>query len=251
MAISDQQKLDYLWKKIGYGVAKTDTNDNKRASNEAIGSPIVVRGDKIWTSSDQIPEIIPSSNTTYIAVYSDTLSTTIQCEEDTTSQTSRTWKTGLNNWIPVEFGATYQVQVFVDDPGQTDPMSGGTKLFATGSGNNDEWYFDYSAGLLHFIGENVPSELTSGKVVYISGARYIGATGLTSDQASGSFASISLTDPLATEYGGTGLSEFVENGVFYASNTSSISFATGTSGQVFQIAANSAPIFEDLDGGTY
>ena len=49
MAISDTQKVDYLWKKLGYGKAKTDTNTNKKAPNEAIISPLLLRGDKIWT----------------------------------------------------------------------------------------------------------------------------------------------------------------------------------------------------------
>ena len=29
MAISDAKKVDYLWKKLGYGATKTDTNANK------------------------------------------------------------------------------------------------------------------------------------------------------------------------------------------------------------------------------
>ena len=32
MTISDTQKVDYLWKKLGYGKAKTDTNTNKKAT---------------------------------------------------------------------------------------------------------------------------------------------------------------------------------------------------------------------------
>ena len=31
MAIADAKKVDYLWKKIGYGATKTDTNANKAA----------------------------------------------------------------------------------------------------------------------------------------------------------------------------------------------------------------------------
>ena len=41
MSISDDQKLDYLWKKLGYGVSKTDTRLNKGASNESIPSPLL------------------------------------------------------------------------------------------------------------------------------------------------------------------------------------------------------------------
>jgi hypothetical protein len=40
MAISDTQKIDYLWKKIGYAATKTDTAANKDATNEEIASPL-------------------------------------------------------------------------------------------------------------------------------------------------------------------------------------------------------------------
>ena len=36
MTITDNQKIDYLFKKIGYGATKTDTNAQKLAPNEAI-----------------------------------------------------------------------------------------------------------------------------------------------------------------------------------------------------------------------
>ena len=36
MAISDTQKVDLLWKKVGFSKTKTDTNANKKAPNEAI-----------------------------------------------------------------------------------------------------------------------------------------------------------------------------------------------------------------------
>ena len=35
MAITDAKKVDLLWKKIGFGKAKTDTNAAKKAANEA------------------------------------------------------------------------------------------------------------------------------------------------------------------------------------------------------------------------
>jgi len=178
MAITDSQKLDFLWKKIGFGAAKTDTNDAKKAPNEAIASPLILRGDVIWEEANQIPAVIPTANSAYVGVYSDARSTTIETTEDNTSTTRRTWKTGLTNWVPTEFGSTYQVKVYVDDAGEAAPQTTGTQLFATGSGNNDEWYYDYSAGILHFIGTNLPSGVTAGKSIYVVGARYIGALGL-------------------------------------------------------------------------
>ena len=54
MAITDTQKVDYLWKKVGYAAAKTDTTANKEGYNEAIPSPLQIRGDKVMTDSGQI-----------------------------------------------------------------------------------------------------------------------------------------------------------------------------------------------------
>ena len=30
-------------------------------------------------------------------------------------------------------------------------------FFAAGTGNDDEWFFDYQSGVLHFVGENLPN----------------------------------------------------------------------------------------------
>ena len=55
----------------------------------------------------------------------------------------------------------------------------GDQVFATGSGNDDEWFFDYQSGVLHFIGATLPNGISfTGKSVYISGARYTGTKGL-------------------------------------------------------------------------
>ena len=62
MAINDTQKLDYLWKKLGYGLSKTDTNANKTATNESIASPLLLRGDNVWSQAQDIPAAKPSSS---------------------------------------------------------------------------------------------------------------------------------------------------------------------------------------------
>jgi hypothetical protein len=175
MAITDDQKLDLLFKKIGFGVAKTDTPTNKAAFNEAIPSPLLMRGDQVWNEADQIPSSKPVSSNVYVTVYD-----YLEATEDITSSNNRTWKTNLTNWIPVEFGATYQVVVYAAPTGTADPSISGTRLFGGGSGNNDEWYFDYSAGTLNFIGTNLPTAIDTGtsNVIYISGARYTGTLGV-------------------------------------------------------------------------
>ena len=178
MAITDAQKVDYLFKKLGYSVTKTDTSTVKSASNENIASPIIIRGSSIWAQSDSVPATIPASNSSIVNVYSDALSSTVQATNDGTASTNRTWKTNLTEWIDSSFGATYQVKVYLATTGNATPQTSGTQLFADGSGNNDEWFFDYTSGVLNFIGTNLPSGTFTGKSIFISGARYVGNKGL-------------------------------------------------------------------------
>ena len=187
MAVSDSAKLDYLWKKLGYGVTKTAPPDNKQAFNESIPSPLLYRGDLIWSYSGNIPSVIPAASSNIVTVYKDgvgSFSPTVETTEDLTAPDNRTWKTNLTNWIPTQFGATYLVKVYVANANVSNPQSVGTQLFQAGSGNNDEWYFDYQSGVLNFNGANIPSVIgtgVTGKKVYISGARYTGALGLGND----------------------------------------------------------------------
>jgi len=183
--MSDAQKLDYLWKKIGYGVAKTADSASKEAFNESIASPLLYRGDLIWTQSGSVPATPPASTTSLIQVYKDGggagYSPTVECTEDLTAPDNQTWLTGLANWIPTQFGDNYLVQVYVAASGVTNPQTVGTKLFGAGSGNDDTWFFDYQAGVLNFNGANIPSQITTGvtgKSIYIVGYRYIGEYGV-------------------------------------------------------------------------
>ena len=183
MAISDSQKVDLLYKKVGFGVAKTDTSTYKSPSNEANASPILTRGDTIWQQSILLPATIPTSNSSVALIYSDALSCTIECIPDTTSHpvggVYPTWLTNLQDWIPPSFGATYQVKVYAANAGVSNPQTAGVQLFADGSGNADSWYFDYQSGILNFLDTNIPTTLTSSKHIYIVGARYVGQKGLT------------------------------------------------------------------------
>ncbi len=180
MAITDAKKVDYLWKKLGYGATKTDTNAAKAAPNEAIASPLLLRGDKVWNQANGIPGTMPSSNTDVVTVYLTTAPD--ECTEDNTATASRSWKTGLTDWIPPEFGSTYGVKVYIHTAGNAGTAAAsGTRVYPAGSGNNDEFFFDYQSGVLHFIGTNLPNGVNfSGKSCYISGARYTGTIGVTS-----------------------------------------------------------------------
>ena len=176
MAIPDSKKVDYLWKKLGFGATKTDTNASKKAPNEAIVSPLLLRGDKVWNQAGSIPSVIPGSSSGVVTVYPQ--SNPVETTADATSTANRTWKTGHTDWIPPEIGSTYQVKVYIHTSSDAAGASGGDQVFATGSGNDDEWFFDYQSGVLHFIGTNLPNGISfSGKSVYIAGAKYSGAFG--------------------------------------------------------------------------
>jgi len=205
MAISDTQKVDYLWKKVGYGRVKTDTNSNKLAPNEAISSPLFVQGTTIWSESAQIPAIIPASTQGVVNVR--TTSAPVELTADNTATANRTWKTGLTDWIPPQVGSTYLVKVYIHTSGDaSNAATNGDQVFVTGSGNNDEWFFDYQAGVLHFIGSNLPNGINfSGKSVYISGAYYTGIKGVVAPGTAVTFSSIDVSGIVtATSFQGDG-----------------------------------------------
>ena len=175
MAISDNQKIDYLFKKLGYGATKTDTIFNKLAANESIPSPLLLRGDKVWAESGDIPGVKPTTSAGVLTIYS-----AVEATEDITATGKRTWKTGVTDWVTPEFGSTYLVSVYIHDSNDSaNAESLANKVFVTGSGNNDEWFFDYQSGVLNFIGDNLPDGKDfTGKSVYISGAVYTGQFGV-------------------------------------------------------------------------
>jgi len=178
MSIPISQKVDLLYKQA-FGVTKTDTEANKSPSNEAIASPLLNRGDTLWTQADQIPGVA-ATVTGIVTAYTGTGAQ--ECTADNTTVpvggVYPTWKTSLTYWIPAEFGATYSVSVFVDDAGVADPTSTGTQIFGAGSGGAGEFFYNYQSGVLNFIGETIPTALTSTKVLYIVGYRYVGKTGV-------------------------------------------------------------------------
>ena len=97
---------------------------------------------------------------------------------DTSATTNRTWKSGLTDWISPEF-VDISCKAYIHTAGDVENASAGTQVFGAGSGNDDEWFFDYQSGLLHFIGTNLPNGVNfTGKSLYISGARYTGIKGV-------------------------------------------------------------------------
>ena len=230
MAISDNQKVDYLFKKLGYGATKTDTNANKKAPNEAIASPLILRGDRVWQQAGDIPTVMPGSSAGVVTVYptSNPDETTL----DGTATANRTWKTGLTDWIPPEIGSTYQVKVYIHTSGDAAGATGGDQVFATGSGNDDEWFFDYQSGVLHFISTNLPNGVNfTGKSVYISGARYTGTFGVGGGAAS-TLGNLTVADTtLTSTTAGDDIIIDAESGLFKISGTDGFVVPIGTTAQ--------------------
>ena len=188
MAVTDQQKLDFLLKKIGYTKTKTGSvvgtgaisGTPKQPFAEAIPSPLVVPNSSLWNEAGSIPATPPGSDTPQVKVYLAATSG-LRMTADATSSGQRAYiaystygntsSTRLTNWIDTQFGASYIIKVY-----KGDPNSGGVNLSAAGSGANDGWFFDYSAGVLNFNDTSVPSGVTDTNI-YIVGYRYIGQTG--------------------------------------------------------------------------
>jgi hypothetical protein len=207
-SFGESQKLDYLWKKVGYGVAKTSIpppgSGSKEAFNESIASPLLYRGDLVWKESGSIPSTPPAATTSIVEVYQDGggggYSASVQCTEDLTAPDNQTWKTNIANWIPTQFGANYLVKVYVDTTGSTTPQTTGTRLFQAGSGSDDTWFFDYQAGILNFNGAAIPTVIASGisgKSVFVVGYQYIGAFGVGGDNGNITFSNTTISTNLA------------------------------------------------------
>jgi hypothetical protein len=219
MTISQDQYVDLLVKKL-YGVATTDNATNKSPSNESIPSPELNRGDTVWTQANQIPNV--AANIANLS-FQYANSNPIQCVPDTTSVPIRnsqgqliypTWLTNVTEWIPQQFGASYSVSAYVG-PANIANLSTGNVTFISSNGEGGsypgEYYFDYQAGLLYFIGETIPNVLTSGNVVYITGYTYTGLTGVTNLPDNSNIGNITIANTTFSSnnanliaFGGTG-----------------------------------------------
>ena len=122
MAASQEQKVDFLLKKIGYVASKTGiaedesslTGTKKAPFGEAIPSPLVVPATNIWSDSSLIPATPPGSTGAIVQVY---LAGTSghRMTADSTISGNRTFiaystynntsTAILGNWIDTSFGA--------------------------------------------------------------------------------------------------------------------------------------------------
>jgi hypothetical protein len=197
VAASQEQKVDYLLKKIGYSASKTGIAEDSSLSGtkkapyeEPIPSPLIIPGTIIWSQSQNIPTTPPATDTAYVKAYAPGVSSYFQMTVDGTVTGNRTFvarqsvgvsaSANVGDWIDTQFGSDYNIKVY-----RGNPTSGGVQLSAAGSGSNDTWFFDYSSGVLNFNGTSVPSGVTASNI-FIVGWRYIGAKGVLSDGGQGS-----------------------------------------------------------------
>lgn len=151
MAINENEKLDFLWKKNLFGVSKTAKASDKAGSNEIIASPVTVYPNSIWRDSALIPSFAPAADTTEVKVYAG--ASAIAATTDPTSTPNLTWlatadqgdiTSRLVDFIPPTFGSSYAARVFIGNP-DTGPAA---RLFPDTTG--EEWVFDYASGTLIF-----------------------------------------------------------------------------------------------------
>lgn len=95
---------------------------------------------------------------------------------------------------------------------------------------------------------NLSSDLWVGGNTYI--VQQANVVGSLNVQSTAWLSVLELGSALGTAYGGTGVSSFTANGVIYASDTSTLTEATGSEGNVLQITAG-VPTFGMLDGGSF
>ena len=190
MAITDSDKLDFLWKKVVYGVTETDI-DGKEGPNEIYSSEVLTLAQDVWQQSSSIPATATtSSSTTPVKWYghgsdaSDYVKQPIQMVADPTVSGGKTWlavedPTGnvvpgsanrLRDFIPPSIGSTYLAKVY-----KTDANAKADESKMNSLTSNEEWVFDYAAGVLHFP-NNVPSGL--GSDVYLVAHQYVGTKGV-------------------------------------------------------------------------
>ena len=146
--------------------------------------------------------------------------------------------------------ATYQdgdgtidlvVDAVTDITGNAGTAAGsGTQVYPAGSGNNDEWFFDYPSGTLNFIGTNLPDGVSfSGKSVYVSGAYYTGIKGVAGPGTAATFTSLAVSGITTTETLKVGTAVTISAGVITAtsfvgdgSGLTGITAGIGTQGSV-------------------
>jgi hypothetical protein len=196
MAISDTEKLDFLWKKVIWGTSKTAGSAVKGGSNETVPSPLPVYSTNIWAETDagSIPPTVPSSTTSTVQLY--TGASRIRATSDPTAPSNQTWfatttyntiASRVGDFIPTTFGSGYLVKVWIGDPNSGNAA----RIFPDTT--NEEYVFDYNSGVLNFTG-TIPSGKAAtvgtgtfsvaSNGIYFEVFRYIGLKGTSASKSS-------------------------------------------------------------------
>ena len=259
MAISQSQKVDFLYKKLGFTKTKTGlsvdgtlSGTKKAGFGEVFASPLVIADGSVWNQSELIPATPPGSDSTIVKGYR--VATALRMTVDPTTAGRRSYiayttfnntsSARLTNWIDTQFGNDYVVKVYAGDPN-----SGGTLLPAGGSTGSDSWFFDYSAGILQFHDTSIHSSIDSnGTNVYIVGYRYIGQTGVISIGDDTNFGDLTVNNNFRV----VGLSTFVDavnlsNNLSVAGITTLAGLSTVTGHTLFtrQLSVSGVSTFND------
>jgi hypothetical protein len=99
-------------------------------------------------------------------------------------------------------------------------------------------------GVIQFVGN-------TGALVPIQAKSVVVSSNTPSTFQNLTITNLVLNNVLGTQYGGTGKSSLTQNGVMYASNSTTFAFATGSNGKIMQIGSNGVPKFDDVDGGSF
>lgn len=191
MPISDNDKLDFLWKKVAFGVASTSAEKND--IEESARSQLLLMASNIWRQDSAIPK--PASALTGIVEFVD-----IQLVRDPTVPTNTTWlalhdpmagfgpSNRMGDFIPFSVDPSYEVKVYSDSARTQRVLP-----------NTDElsWVFDYASGTLKFNGVISSEAMPS---LFLRGYRYVGLKGVAVGNGDG--ASTVLEEPTEGSYAG-------------------------------------------------
>lgn len=192
MPITTDEKVDFLFKQAGFGVAKTETAANKTGSNETIAYPLVVYPESVWKDSASIPAQPPVADTALITRFVG--AGRIKATTDPTSTPNLTWlatatfgdvSSRLTGFVPPTFGSNYAAKVYIGDPN----VGPAARIFPDTT--NEEWVFNYTSGVLMFMGTSIPAAKTAtigsgtvtvaGNGIYLELYQYAGETGVGGD----------------------------------------------------------------------
>lgn len=131
----------------------------------------------------------------------------------------------------------------------TYDLGSSTKRFRSLYLSNNTIYL--GTAVIRASGNGVITFVSNSQPAVIRAAAVVVAANTPSSFENLTITNLVLNNVLGTQYGGTGKSSLTQNGVMYASNSTTFAFATGSNGKIMQIGSNGVPKFDDVDGGSF